>query len=68
MPSASDSSLPTAGYFPTLYELLLTEFDTRLYIDALGACLHYPGSMSPENTNALLSLRAQLRRGLSRPV
>ena len=49
-----------------LYELLLTEFDAKRLVTALDRCLNAP--MPPGDTNALLSLRAQLRHSLSKPV
>ena len=49
-----------------LHELLLTEPETKQLIIALDRCLSAP--MPPGDTNALLSLRAQLRHSLSRPA
>ena len=49
-----------------LIELLLTEPEARRLVTALDRCLNAP--MSPDDTNALLSLRAQLRHSLNRPA
>jgi hypothetical protein len=49
-----------------LIELLLTEPETKQLIIALDRCL--TASMPHGSENALLGLRAQLRRGLNRPA
>ena len=49
-----------------LHELLLTEPEAKRLITALDRCMTAP--MPPGDTNALLSLRAQLRHSLGKPV
>ena len=49
-----------------LHELLLTEPEAKRLITALDRCMNAP--MPPDDTSALLSLRAQLRHSLNRPA
>lgn len=49
-----------------LIELLLTESEVKRLINVLDRCMSLP--MPYGDTNALLSLRAQLRHGLNTPV
>ena len=49
-----------------LYALLLAEPEAKRLITALDRCLNAP--MPPDDTSALLSLRAQLRHSLGKPA